>query len=594
MQPSSAAPTSAAPVKILVCGDVNGQIHQLFAKVEPLNRKAGPFAALFCVGTFLQAEANNNAELKEYISGQKRAPLPTFFLDGTSLGDEPLCENITKLGGYGNIQVSGLNVAYFATLRSNMDSPLDDKSKAWLCECVDVDVLLTTHWPSGSLKNLKEADYPKLPQQQQVSKDQQSVAANLLSVVGIGSSATAEIAKILQPRYHFAGNENIFYERPPYRSPSSRVTRFFGLGYLGNKLKQRFFYAASLTPLSVVPTPPDMIRPPPNTTPSPYHEEVNSSSALSQQKQSEAADEDSVAAYRWNLQAPPPRGGRGGRGGDSNYYRRDDRGRAGEGLLPDPSPTKRQRTYNDQEERGGRERRDRDSADRRGDRGGSDCWFCLKSPKVEKHLVVSVGETVYVALAKGGLSPDHVLIIPIDHVSSVASLPPAVIQEIQRYKHSLRRFFEESKGYKGMVCFERFLHSNHHCHVQVIPLSRNEDAERAGPFFEEEATKRELELRPLNLEGGGEGGGEEKGWMALRSVTKGRPYFLWETPMHDAFLHLVGEKKISMNLGREIAAALMGQPEKADWRQCVLTKEEEVQLAKDFKKAFRPFDWSMQ
>jgi len=25
---------------------------------------------------------------------------------------------------------------------------------------------------------------------------------------------------------------------------------------------------------------------------------------------------------------------------------------------------------------------------------GADCWFCLKSPKVEKHLVVSIGEEV--------------------------------------------------------------------------------------------------------------------------------------------------------------------------------------------------------
>lgn len=31
----------------------------------------------------------------------------------------------------------------------------------------------------------------------------------------------------------------------------------------------------------------------------------------------------------------------------------------------------------------------------------SKCWFCLASPSVEKHLVITVGETVYLALAKG-------------------------------------------------------------------------------------------------------------------------------------------------------------------------------------------------
>lgn len=31
----------------------------------------------------------------------------------------------------------------------------------------------------------------------------------------------------------------------------------------------------------------------------------------------------------------------------------------------------------------------------------SKCWFCLASPSVEKHLVITVGETTYLALAKG-------------------------------------------------------------------------------------------------------------------------------------------------------------------------------------------------
>lgn len=29
------------------------------------------------------------------------------------------------------------------------------------------------------------------------------------------------------------------------------------------------------------------------------------------------------------------------------------------------------------------------------------CWFCLASPNVEKHLIITVGTETYVALAKG-------------------------------------------------------------------------------------------------------------------------------------------------------------------------------------------------
>ncbi len=48
------------------------------------------------------------------------------------------------------------------------------------------------------------------------------------------------------------------------------------------------------------------------------------------------------------------------------------------------------------------------------------CWFCLASPEVEKHLIVSVGDECYVALAKGGIDWNNLLIVPI----GTAPLPP--------------------------------------------------------------------------------------------------------------------------------------------------------------------------
>ena len=50
------------------------------------------------------------------------------------------------------------------------------------------------------------------------------------------------------------------------------------------------------------------------------------------------------------------------------------------------------------------------------------CWFCLASKEVEKHLVVSVGTYSYLALAKGGLTPDHLLILPIEHFQSTSDI----------------------------------------------------------------------------------------------------------------------------------------------------------------------------
>lgn len=59
------------------------------------------------------------------------------------------------------------------------------------------------------------------------------------------------------------------------------------------------------------------------------------------------------------------------------------------------------------------------------------CWFCLGSPEVDKQLVVSVGTSVYLALAKGGLNDQHILILPIGHFQSLVTCSDDVLQVSQ-------------------------------------------------------------------------------------------------------------------------------------------------------------------
>lgn len=76
--------------------------------------------------------------------------------------------------------------------------------------------------------------------------------------------------------------------------------------------------------------------------------------------------------------------------------------------------------------------------------GSRECWFCLQNPNCDAHLVVSVGavrpecpgccgvpcaalsdatQEMYLALAKGGVVDEHLLIVPIYHYSSMVALP---------------------------------------------------------------------------------------------------------------------------------------------------------------------------
>ena len=48
-------------------------------------------------------------------------------------------------------------------------------------------------------------------------------------------------------------------------------------------------------------------------------------------------------------------------------------------------------------------------------------------------MVASIGELVYVALAKGGITGEHVLIVPVDHVVSPSQLDADTKKEIQTY-----------------------------------------------------------------------------------------------------------------------------------------------------------------
>ena len=77
----------------------------------------------------------------------------------------------------------------------------------------------------------------------------------------------------------------------------------------------------------------------------------------------------------------------------------------------------------------------------------------LSGNEIEKHLVVSIGEHSYLALPKGGMTPDHVMILPISHYSSQLDIPEEVEKEMTRFKSALRKCFK--KAGKAVIFFER-------------------------------------------------------------------------------------------------------------------------------------------
>lgn len=99
------------------------------------------------------------------------------------------------------------------------------------------------------------------------------------------------------------------------------------------------------------------------------------------------------------------------------------------------------------------------------------CWFCLSSPEVSKHLVISVGTDIYLALAKGGVVDDHFLILPVTHHQSLSILPDNVEKEMKLYKEAVRKYYANTD--RVPVFFERNFKTSH-CQLQAIPVHKNQ------------------------------------------------------------------------------------------------------------------------
>lgn len=96
---------------------------------------------------------------------------------------------------------------------------------------------------------------------------------------------------------------------------------------------------------------------------------------------------------------------------------------------------------------------------------GKRCWFCLSSPDVESHLILSVGESWYLALAKGPLIDHHVLLVPIEHHPHTLTMSPDAEKELGIFKNAVNMYFK--KQGKAVIFFEYLLQNISHANLQV-------------------------------------------------------------------------------------------------------------------------------
>ncbi|KAI8828166.1 CwfJ C-terminus 1-domain-containing protein-like protein [Chytriomyces cf. hyalinus JEL632] len=403
----------------------------------------------------------------------------------------------------------------------------------------------------------------------------------------------------------------LFFEREPYMNEISEgeknaiVTRFIGLAkYPGSKSKskERWFYAFNVVPMSTLDEK-TLYQMPPNVTSSPFASNTHSQNPARKRVGEEANNGgnyfyagDNRGGKSHKVSAPP-----------DTYVCRicqqpghwiTDCAQRGNNKpsgpvnpnLPPPGSRDYERPPPEYVckicGQGGHyitvcpEKAMRTTSVRASDRDPGACWFCLSSPNLEKHLLVTIQEETYIACAKGGLSPwgGHLLIVPVGHFGSRADImdkSPEVLKEMDASRDTISKAVEEQTG-DVAVFFEVYPGGSgrmHHMHVQAVPIPAAMQY-KIRDLFLQAATRDSLVAMP-------------EGAIPADPST---PYVRIELPDKGQVLVLTlpvnGDPRTYFNqqFARRVLADALGFPDKANWKRCVVSQEEEGAFATSMKK----------
>uniref|UniRef100_K3X1K7 Cwf19-like C-terminal domain-containing protein n=1 Tax=Globisporangium ultimum (strain ATCC 200006 / CBS 805.95 / DAOM BR144) TaxID=431595 RepID=K3X1K7_GLOUD len=574
-------------VKILLCGQVNAQWDLVFERVKKLNAaaKGAPFEALLCVGRALPIPA-------AYVDGSKSVPIPTYFV--TAFEDENALEsdatqaalyakvsqpqadtngpvevgkNLFFLGKQGVTTIEGLKVAFLSGTAAKDENAVSSLplhySMAMVGELIasiekqgahDIDFLLTAEYA---------VNFQKLLPEQQVPPELQTVEA---------SPHLQKLLQVVHPKYHItsaSATNGVFYQRLPYVSEHASsgrksVTRLIGLcGVSTSKNKaHKYLHALQVTPSASGEGTVDI---PAGTTQNPYAQAPPSPDRRYREEPN---------AKRQRVDGP--KAGNGGLSEEQIAQLTAQSAQGAQFFYDQKLAARGQRQAALRQER--ENRRGPPVPER------TECWFCLATPSVERHLIVSIGQEAYLAMPKGAINPDHLLIVPIAHEASSMKLRADTWKEVERFKSALREFFASQD--KDMIVFDRNIQTigATHCHLQVIGIPRAKAA-IARRVFEGEGEKYNVRFEVLEKD------------ADLQQTTDGKPFFYAEVPGEEGnvvrLLNFV-EGKHYMQFGRHAAACVLEMPRRANWKYCVVPKPEEEQMTKQFKEQWKQFDFTLE
>ncbi|KAL1260281.1 hypothetical protein QQF64_008108 [Cirrhinus molitorella] len=189
------------------------------------------------------------------------------------------------------------------------------------------------------------------------------------------------------------------------------------------------------------------------------------------------------------------------------------------------------------------------------------CRHCFDSPELPKHLIVAVGNKVYLCLPNCvSLTEGHCLIVPIQHHTAATGLDEDIWSEMQMFRRALVRMFESQE--LDCVFLETHMNPKRHLHMvyECVPMPR--ELGDMAPIYFKKAIMESDEEWAMN-----------KKVVDLSSkdirqaVPRGLPYFSVDFGLQGGFAHVIeNEHKFPHYFGKEILGGMLDL-EPRRWRK---------------------------
>eukprot|EP00743_Colponemidia_sp_Colp-15_P010631 GILK01011738.1.p1 GENE.GILK01011738.1~~GILK01011738.1.p1 ORF type:complete len:743 (-),score=142.08 GILK01011738.1:2773-4923(-) len=179
------------------------------------------------------------------------------------------------------------------------------------------------------------------------------------------------------------------------------------------------------------------------------------------------------------------------------------------------------------------------------------CNYCMESPRFQKHLVLSMANSVYLSLPSQPIIPGHCLIVPSGHATAVTAVDEEVYEEIRNFMKCLVAMFSAQK--KGVIFVETVmqLSQQRHTYLEVYPVA-NEVADLAPIYFKKAIQESDAEwgthIQLIDTRGKG----------VRRALPKSFAYFHVDFDGTGGFAHVIeDERRFKRDFAREVIGGML-------------------------------------